>query len=322
MKLTLQVKPFSFHLTNGLQTSQGILAKKNGWLLRIGNSSGHCGWGEVSPIDNAELVLCEKLIARLKSETSHNELEDGIATWPSTLAFGVGAALAEVDGLIGSNKKKGWLSAPQSAILLPQNQSILKAIDCLVDEQKIHKHPLTLKWKIGIESRIKEEALLLRILERLPTNARLRLDANAGLDRLQASGWAKNFLKEPRLEWFEQPLAANDLEGLAELSKQIPVALDESLLLKPSLRKTWKGWQVRRPLLEGDPRILLKELTNGIGLRMLSTTFETGIGLRWVHHLAALQQQGPTPTAPGLAPGWCPTGPLFSSDPDLVWKAA
>ena len=74
--------------------------------------------------------------------------------------------------------------------------------------------------------------------------------------------------------------------------------------------------------MEGDPRPLLKELEQGVGYRMVSTSFETGIGLRWIHHLAALQQLGATPTAPGLAPGWCPGGPLFSKNPQFVWQAA
>ena len=30
----------------------------------------------------------------------------------------------------------------------------------------------------------------------------------------------------------------------------------------------------------------------------------------------------PTLMIPGLAPGWCPQGDLFSSDPQLVWQAA
>ena len=90
----------------------------------------------------------------------------------------------------------------------------------------------------------------------------------------------------------------------------------------PSLRNRWGGWQVRRPLLEGDPRPLLRQLQECVPYRMLSTAFETGIGRRWLHHLAALQLQGPTPVAPGLAPGWCPSGPLFSDDPAAVWEAA
>ena len=89
----------------------------------------------------------------------------------------------------------------------------------------------------------------------------------------------------------------------------------------PRLRETWVGWQVRRPALDGDPRPLLRDLQEGVPQRMVSTAFETGIGRRWLHHLAALQIQGPTPAAPGLAPGWCPAGPLFSDDPQVVWEA-
>jgi O-succinylbenzoate synthase len=55
---------------------------------------------------------------------------------------------------------------------------------------------------------------------------------------------------------------------------------------------------------------------------MLSTGFETGIGARWTAHLAAVQWRGPTPVAPGLAPDWSPTGPLFDRDPQRVWAAA
>jgi O-succinylbenzoate synthase len=55
---------------------------------------------------------------------------------------------------------------------------------------------------------------------------------------------------------------------------------------------------------------------------MVSTALETGVGRRWIDHLAALQAEGPTPTAPGLAPGWTPEGPLFAADPELVWEAA
>ena len=64
------------------------------------------------------------------------------------------------------------------------------------------------------------------------------------------------------------------------------------------------------------------DLQEGVPQRMVSRAFETGIGRRWLHHLAALQMQGPTPAAPGLAPGWCPAGALFSDDPQVVWEAA
>ena len=126
---------------------------------------------------------------------------------------------------------------------------------------------------------------------------------------------------DPRLDWLEQPLAVEDQAGLDQLAALGPVALDESLYQHPELRSNWRGWQVRRPVLEGDPRLLLRELQAGVPQRMLSTAFETGIGRRWLEHLAGLQDQGPTPAAPGLAPGWTPAGPLFSDDPEMVWAA-
>jgi O-succinylbenzoate synthase len=123
---------------------------------------------------------------------------------------------------------------------------------------------------------------------------------------------------------------------LLALARSVPVALDESLHQPDGSRRddptgtrgwpaqlpAWPGWLVRRPALEGDPRPLLAQLQQGRPRLMLSTALETGIGMRLLAHLAALQQRGPTPTAPGLAPGWRPSGGLFATDPLLVWRAA
>ena len=100
------------------------------------------------------------------------------------------------------------------------------------------------------------------------------------------------------------------------------MALDESLRQRPKLCDRWGGWQVRRPSQDGDPRPLLVQLQRGVPRLMLSTGFETGIGARWTAHLAALQWQGPTPVAPGLAPDWLPAGPLLEAAPERVWAAA
>ena len=99
------------------------------------------------------------------------------------------------------------------------------------------------------------------------------------------------------------------------------MALDESLRRHPWLRQRWPGWQVRRPALEGDPRPLLASLGAGRAGWMVSTAFETGVGRRLVEHAAALQWAGPTPTAPGLAPQWRPTGCLFDADPAVAWAS-
>jgi O-succinylbenzoate synthase len=179
-----------------------------------------------------------------------------------------------------------------------------------------------LKWKVAAHGNDLELGWLEELLALLPPGARLRLDANGGWDRPTAFAWAERLGGEARLDWLEQPLPPTDQPGLELLAQRLPVALDESLRADPGLRQRWLGWQVRRPALEGDPRPLLAELGAGRPGLMVSTALETGIGRRWVEHLAALQAAGPTPTAPGLAPGWTPEGALFATDPAVVWEAA
>jgi O-succinylbenzoate synthase len=181
----------------------------------------------------------------------------------------------------------------------------------------------TVKWKVASGDDGLERRVLETLLESLPHNGRLRLDANGGWDRATALRWAERLAREQRLDWLEQPLPPDDLAGLEELARLVPVALDESLRLNPQLGAGgWSGWQVRRPLAEADPRPLAAALQAGAPRLMLSTAFETGIGRRFLQHLAGLQALGPTPTAPGLAPGWRPRGGLFAQEPEAAWEAA
>ena len=125
MSLTLNIKPFSFKLKRELRTSQGSFNHKTGWLLQLKNSSGDLGWGEISPINSSLLKPCKNLLEALDKRPSREELEEGINNWPGAMAFGIGSALAELDGLIGVHSQEGWLNSPASTILLDTNQSIL-----------------------------------------------------------------------------------------------------------------------------------------------------------------------------------------------------
>jgi O-succinylbenzoate synthase len=171
------------------------------------------------------------------------------------------------------------------------------------------------KWKVAAGADAEERAVLEQLLARLPAGCKLRLDANGGWDRATAQAWAERLAPDPRLDWLEQPLAPADQAGLDQLAALVPVALDESLRADPALVQRWRGWQVRRPASEGDPRALLAALRAGTPNLCLSTALETGIGRRLVAHLAALQARGPHTTAPGLAPGWRPRGSCLLRTP-------
>ena len=324
MELRLQIKPYAFQLSQPLLTASGVLQHRRGWLLRLEDSAGRLGWGEVSPLANEDHEACQAALVRMMESGvvwTVSSLEHLLATVPAALAFALGAALAELDGQLGSASSAGWLQAPTSAFLLPAGVAMRDALDRLLSSVDSNS-PFTLKWKVAACDFEEEWCLLQGLLDKLPFSARVRLDANGGWDRLQAWRWVEKLRGDPRLQWLEQPLGVDDWEGLQTIASVVPVALDESLQAHPTWRDQWQSWQVRRPLLEGDPRPLLQDLLRGKPRLMLSTTFETGIGGRWLAHLAALQAQGETPAAPGLAPGWCPAGPLFSSDPAEVWAAA
>ncbi len=322
MCFSLEIKSFSFDLLKPLKTSQGILQAKQGFLIHLKNKAGRTGWGEVSSINQSEFENFRSILKNLGKYPSRNELEASVKVHPGSLAFGIGCALSEIDGLIGSNSHQKWLRASQSAILLSTEKSPITQLESILNSKKATRKRLTIKWKVGRQSNEVEKKLIDELLTKLPSNALLRIDVNGGWSREQAMDWANYLKKDTRLEWIEQPLDPKDIEGHQELSKKIPIALDESLLCQPSLRKTWKSWQIRRPLLEGDPREFLKEFKENAAYKVITTSFETGIGLRWINHFAALQERGPTPTAPGLAPGWHSHSLLFSDNPKLVWQAA
>lgn len=319
--LRLETRPFAFRLPRPLQTSSGRLEDKRGWLLRLQGLDGSVGWGEAAPLEPSETPAVAAALGGLGPEVERSDLERRLPALPPTLAFALGAALAESDGVVGAAADGGWLAAPPPAWLLPAGEAMLAALEHRLAGPATAAPP-TVKWKVAAAPDGLERQWLERLLARLPADGRLRLDANGGWDRATAATWADRLGREPRLEWLEQPLAAGDHEGLEALAQRIPVALDESLRLRPKLRQHWGGWQVRRPSQDGDPRPLLGQLRRGVPRLMLSTGFDTGIGARWTAHLAALQWRGPTPVAPGLAPDWSPSGPLFDHDPQRVWAAA
>jgi O-succinylbenzoate synthase len=338
--VTLIWRPFRLPLARPLVTAQGALTEKRGWLLRLETGVGlsapaGLGWGEAAPLCFTPATAQERhrqlaaAIESLGGALPRQALESALPSLPPELAFALGLALAEADGLVGA-AAGGWLAAPPSAVLLPAGEAAVAALAAALDRSAAPLDrpvtpPFTCKWKVAAAGDEAERELLEQVLAYLPAGSRLRLDANGGWDRATAWQWAERLADDPRLEWLEQPLAPADLPGLQELAQRVPVALDESLQHDPALRRHWPGWQVRRPAVEGDPRPLLAALQQGGGgasAVVLSTAFETGIAQRLVGHLAALQSRGATPAAPGLAPGWSLASGLCAADPVAVWQAA
>ena len=132
MELRLQIKPYGFQLNRPLRTAAGVFQERRGWLLRLEDSSGRLGWGEVSPLDLEQREVCQDAVVKMTRPGvvwTASSLERWLATAPAALAFAIGAALAELDGELGSGSCAGWLQAPTSAFLLPAGVAMRDALD-------------------------------------------------------------------------------------------------------------------------------------------------------------------------------------------------
>ena len=157
----------------------------------------------------------------------------------------------------------------QTAILLDPHNA-LQDLKILQENKFFKSKSLTIKWKVAIQNNASEEKTLEEILKHLRSNIKLRIDANGSWERKIAKRWVDILKDVENIDWLEQPLSIDDIEGLTELNKRMPIALDESLLKYPHLINEWDGWQIRRPSQERNPMHLLKELKDKKGFRSLS----------------------------------------------------
>jgi len=129
---------------------------------------------------------------------------------------------------------------------------------------------------------------------RQATNARLRLDANAGWTRDQAAAIIPQ-LAEYDIEFVEQPLAREDWEGLRWLKQRVnvPIFADESAQTErdlPKLAGTIDGVVVKL-MKTGGLRGAIKTMAVARALDMqimLSCMVESSVGVTAAAHIAPL----------------------------------
>ena len=71
----------------------------------------------------------------------------------------MGAALAELQGLVGAASPQGWLKAPASALLLPAGEAMLSALEAVAASMG-GLESCTFKWKVATVPDFLERQLL------------------------------------------------------------------------------------------------------------------------------------------------------------------
>ena len=140
------------------------------------------------------------------------------------------------------------------------------------------------KWKIGVADIALELEWFKQLCKVLPDNAKLRLDANAGLNLAQAKQWLEQCDRTSKVEYLEQPLRIDSFDSMMQLSQnyKTPIALDESIAtytqLEDCYHRGWRGIFVVKPAIAGAPS-QLREFCKTHQLDLVfSSVFETPIG--------------------------------------------
>ncbi|MFM2062542.1 MAG: hypothetical protein RLZZ507_2212 [Cyanobacteriota bacterium] len=283
---------FSFrHITQKFTlpviTNHGIWETRESIILRLIDITGKVSWGEISPISwfgsetlEQALDFCHQLPEQITPEI--------IFAIPDKLPacqFGFESALEN----LSENPKFINYDNLNYSGLLPAGEAALNQWESLWKQGY-----QTFKWKIGVDEIAKELEIFNLLIQKLPTSAKLRLDANGGLNYDSA----KLFLKQCELftnniEFIEQPLPVDKFAEMLELSNyySTKIALDESVAtlqqLENCYQRGWEGIFVIKPGIVGSPSRLRKFCQKYQIDVVFSSVFETAIGRQAALKLAA-----------------------------------
>lgn len=267
---------YSRPFIQALRTARGEWAVREGFILRVESSNG-LGFAEVAPIPEFGSESLEQAERFLNKLTADPECVPD-ANLPCC-AFA--------------------LSAAQSAALLPEQgvalSALLPAGEAALDSLRTKRASgfTNFKWKVGVESPEVEQALFEKLCEQLPPDARIRLDANASWSVATLQSWVDHLSAfSEQLDYLEQPLAVGQEIEMARVmdASGLPIALDESLQgdgvrwLEPG---AWDGPLVIKPALMGDANRLHARIEPLASHLVLSSVFETAVGVANVLTLAA-----------------------------------
>jgi O-succinylbenzoate synthase len=268
---------FSFHpyqrtFAKPLRTARGAWTVREGFILRVEDELG-VGYGEVAPIPEFGSETVEAVRAYLERLVAAPDLADDTVALSALpcCAFGVSAALA--GGQVATMRDY------TVAALLPAGRAALQLIG-----SKLVLGYTTFKWKIGVEPIEVEQAIFRELVALLPTGARLRLDANGGLSVEVLGSWLRVLQDfSEQVEYLEQPLPVGQEVLMAKVAASfgVAIALDESLNGADGAQwlGQWNGPLVVKPALMGDCDALVERLRPVAERVILSSVFETAIGL-------------------------------------------
>jgi L-alanine-DL-glutamate epimerase-like enolase superfamily enzyme len=300
MALTLSAEVVTLHTKHPFVIARGGRSAYEVVWVRLTDGDGIEGWGEASPSsyygETAQTVLTvlDTLSEHLPDdpfdlEGAERRFERVVPKNGAARAA-LSAALHDLVGKrFGQPLWRLWGLDPTRA---PQSSFTIGIDTPERIRQKLEEaaeYPI-LKIKLGTDH---DEDILRTI--RTATDKPIRVDANAGWTREQALGMLP-VLKSYGVELLEQPLAPDDLEGIASVrraSPGIPVVVDESCIVAtdiPKVAGAVDGINIKLAKCGGlreALRMIATARAHGL-LVMVGCMIETSIGITAAAHFTPL----------------------------------
>lgn len=301
----MNVDYFSLPLAEPLSTAAGDITEREGFLVGVDAPP---GLGEACPLPGWTESLAECRTA-LESATP-DDLDD----LPPAARHAVALALLDADAREAGVPLYRHLGRDTTVETVPVNATVGDGGAERTAERVAAAVAVgfgTVKLKVGVRG-LDADLDRVRVVREACPEVTLRLDANGAWSR-ETAARAFDALAPLGVEYVEQPLAAGDLAGHADLrGSEVGVALDEGLYehgLDAGLDAGAADAWVLKPMAMGGPDTALEAavLARGAGVDPVVTTTVDGAVARAaaVHVAAAI----PGVSACGLA-----TGDLLAAD--------
>ena len=274
---------------------------KRAWV-RLVDGNGREGWGEADPSsfygESFETVVQAFQTLGPHMPSDPFDLEGAEARWAQVLPknwaarAALSAALHDLVGkTLGQPLWRLWGLDPKRAPLSSFTIGLDTTDKIREKVREAQGYPI-LKIKLGTD---RDEDILKTI--RAATDKPIRVDANAGWDVKRAKQMLPT-LKDFGVEFLEQPLVPEDLEGLSEVRRAaakygIPIVVDESCLVAadiPRLAGRVDGINIKLAKcgsLREALRMIATARAHGM-LVMVGCMIETSLGITAAAHFTPL----------------------------------
>jgi o-succinylbenzoate synthase len=296
-ELKFQFKLYQNHFKQPLQTSHGVWSIREGIIISLTNSAGITSRGEIAPLPwfgSETMAQAIEFCQQLEEAITQQEIM-AIGDHLPCCQFALESAyLALTQPYLARLPQ-----ALEFCYLLPAGEK------ALTTWQNLYRANLanTFKWKIGVLTLAEELEILQQLTANFPSDVKLRLDANGGLNLTQTQQLLSVTDSLEAIEFIEQPMSPKHLPDILQLNQEYTtlLALDESVASFQQLQQVydrgWHGVYIIKAAIMGFPT-RLRQFCQDKNLDVVfSSVFETEVGREAVLNLT---QQLAHPRAVGF----------------------